>query len=216
MSDVFISYRRADAGWAGRLLERLEDRFDVFFDTEDIDSGDIFPERIESALAACRVCCVAIGPEWGRPRQLRRLADARDWVRHEIVGVLGRPGVRVIPLLLGGAALPEETALPEPLRPLLQRNAYILSHDKWKSDCDELIRRMEGWLSTQAPEGAARGEPPPVLPFLCDRVPQEDGLADLLAEQGHRHPVCVVHGYLLEAHEGFLDRLRHRQFLGKR
>ena len=66
MSDVFISYCRADAGWAGRLLECLEDRFDVFFDTEDIAGGDISPERIEPALAACRVCCVAIGPEWGR------------------------------------------------------------------------------------------------------------------------------------------------------
>lgn len=66
MSDVFISYRRADAGWAGRLLKCLEERFDVFFDTEDIDSGDLFPQRSESALlqgvpAARRQACDSTG-----------------------------------------------------------------------------------------------------------------------------------------------------------
>ena len=213
MSDVFISYRRADAGWARSLHDSLKARFPVFFDVEGIDAGDVFPEEIASALDECRVCCVLIGPEWVTPRQMHRLADEGDWVRREILTALNRQGVRVVPLLVGGAGLPRQEDLPEALRPLLARNVFTLSHEKWASDCAELIRRMAGWLSTQAIETANRGDPPPVLPFLCDRVPQEEGLEDWIASVGHRHPVCIVHGYMLEAHEGFLDRLNHRRYL---
>ncbi len=213
MSDIFISYRRADAGWAGRLAQTLDERFDVFFDTEDIEAGDDFPADLQDALDACRVCCVVIGPEWVRPQQLARLAGERDWVRHELLTVLGRQRVKVVPLLLGGAQLPDETALPEPLRPLLRRNAFSITHEKWDSDCQALARQLERWLSGQALERAAREALPPVLPYLCDRVPQEEGLAERMETLAHRHPVFILPGHMWESHDGFLDRLKYRGYL---
>lgn len=213
MGDIFISYRRADAGWAGRLARTLDERFDVFFDTEDIEAGDDFPTELQAALDACRVCCVVIGPEWVKPHQLARLAGERDWVRHELLTVLARQRVRVVPLLLGGAQLPDDAALPEPLRPLLRRNAFTLTHEKWDSDCQALIRQLERWLSGQAQERGAREVLPPVLPYLCDRVPQEEGLAEKMETLGHRHPVFVLPGHMWESHDGFLERLKYRGYL---
>ena len=64
MSDLFISYRRDDGGWARGLFAALKADFDVFLDTnrDNIDYGDNFPQKISEALADCRFCLVLMGP----------------------------------------------------------------------------------------------------------------------------------------------------------
>jgi hypothetical protein len=217
MAAVFLSYRRAtgraDIAWVRLLHRSLADSFDVFFDRHGIEYGDDFPNEIAEALGDCQVFFPVIGPEWVRLRQLKRLAKETDWVRREILTVLGNARVRVIPLLVGGAALPDAADLPEVLHPLLRRNAISMSAEKWDSDCQDLARHMQGWLSVQATQSAARQTLPPVLPYLCDRVPQEESLADRVQAAGHRHPLCILHGHRLESHDGFLDRLKHKGFL---
>lgn len=218
MSDIFISYRRGDGGWAGRLRETLDGHFDVYFDTDrrSNDYGDDFPAGIEDALATCRVVLAVIGPEWNKPKALKRLADATDWVRRELTTALGRPTVRVVPVLVGDAARPAEEKLPPELRPLVTRkNECVLTHTKWTSDCDELVARMRTWLSGPAFVAAARRAIPAVLPYLCDRVAQEEALVDLVHSAGTAGNVLVfvVHGHKWESHDGFLQRLRHRRVL---
>ena len=134
---IFISYRRTDSVWAvDQLDERLKQAFGaetVFRDASSIAAGDVFPEDIRRALAEARVGLVVIGPSWlnamGEPKEgqsRRRLDDPTDWVRLEIETLLGREGVAVVPLLLGGTSVPKAEELPPSLRKLPERNGMSL------------------------------------------------------------------------------------------
>src|SRR5271170_5713720 len=122
---IFISYRREDSdGYAISLKDRLDRSFpkQVFKDIDAIEPGADFVEAIEKALRSCEVAIVIIGKRWltvvdklGR----RRLDDPGDFLRHEVATVLKR-GVRVIPVLVDGAEMPQED-LPRGLGPLKRR-----------------------------------------------------------------------------------------------
>jgi hypothetical protein len=65
---IFVGYRRQDSSHlAGRLYDRLADRFGedhVFMDVDTIDLGVDFAEQITSAVTACKVLLAVIGPGW--------------------------------------------------------------------------------------------------------------------------------------------------------
>jgi hypothetical protein len=65
---VFVSYRRLEgSGFAGRLADRLSDRFgveQVFMDVQKIEPGMDFAEAISCAVDACVVLVAVIGPGW--------------------------------------------------------------------------------------------------------------------------------------------------------
>ena len=113
MSTIFISYRRADAGGhAGRVFDRLRHWFDpeaVFYDLDGIDIGDTFPARIQGGIEGAAVVLVLIGPDW--LAEINRRADQPgvDFVRREVELALVRQtqGALVLPVLMGGAAMPE-------------------------------------------------------------------------------------------------------------
>ncbi len=149
MSGVFISYRRADAqGWAGRLGADLGQAFgDVarFFDLASIAPGADFVLAIEKAMADAAAVLVLIGPRWLDLRNeqgARRLDAPDDVVAHEIRQALTL-AVPVIPVLLGGATMPDAAALPEPLRALARRNAIELSDTRWPHDLERLLAALE-------------------------------------------------------------------------
>lgn len=64
MTRVFIGYRRNDvAAQAGRVADRLRahpSAPEVFHDTAEIRPGDVWKERIDSALAQCDVMLGAV------------------------------------------------------------------------------------------------------------------------------------------------------------
>lgn len=145
MADIFISYRREDSqGWVGRLAQALRERFpqaQVFHDITTIQPGEDFIVAIGRTLSSCKVFLAVIGPRWlgaQTAEGLRRLDDPDDYVRIEIATALARP-ILVVPLLLGGAAMPKATALPEPLQPLAHRQAHELSDKRWDYDCWQLL-----------------------------------------------------------------------------
>ena len=163
MSGVFLSYRRADAqGWAGRLGAELADAFgDVarFFDLASIAPGADFRRAIEQAVAQADAVLVLIGPRWADARDAQdrpRLEQADDLVAAEVAHAVTLP-VPVIPVLLGGAAMPAEAALPPPLRALCGRNAFELSDARWAFDRDRLFAALEAGtpLRRRAPSAAA-------------------------------------------------------------
>jgi hypothetical protein len=216
MADIFISYRRNDAGWAGTwIADQLEQDYDVFFDRNDIDYGDRFPATIAQALQQCRVCLAVIGPEWDSTENLKRLSQDKDWVRQEIQTVLDRPGVRTVPVLLDRDNLPPEETIPEKLRGLLLSEALPFSNKKRDSDLDLLKKKLDVWLTGGSYQAAARRPLPPVVPQLCNRVAQVDRLVELFSEDppAARTPVIILHGHRWEEHLGFIDRLRHRQLM---
>lgn len=149
MSGIFISYRRADAqGWAGRLGADLAQAFgDVayFFDLASIPPGADFIVEIERAVASADAVLVLIGPRWLDLRDnhnMRRLGDPTDVVAAEVSLALMRP-VPVIPVLLGGIAMPGMAELPEKLQSLARRNAFELSDSRWEHDRDRLFAALE-------------------------------------------------------------------------
>ena len=149
MKGVFVSYRRADAqGWAGRLGADLAASFgDVarFFDLASIPPGADFLIEIKASLADAAAVLVLIGPRWLELRDdqgRRRLDDPDDVVAAEVAQALAL-AVPVIPVLLGGAAMPAPAALPERLRALARRNAIELSDSRWEHDRDRLFAALE-------------------------------------------------------------------------
>jgi TIR domain/WD domain, G-beta repeat len=146
---VFISYRREEAaGHAGRLRDRLIARFgenQVFMDVDAIEPGLDFAEEIAAAVESCQILLAVIGKEWlaasdneGR----RRLDDPDDLVRLEIEAALKR-NTRVIPVLVGGAAMPRRKDLPDPVGSLARRHAHELSHSRFDYDAEQLLEIIE-------------------------------------------------------------------------
>jgi hypothetical protein len=146
MPTVFLSYRRADsAAWCERLSNHLSLRFGddiVFRDVDDLQPGMRWRREIDSALRGATVVLVLIGPQWFTARQRRRLADPKDVLRQEISAALSSRRRKVVPVLLGGASLPDSTALPPPLRPLCEWQACPLRDRQWRRDVEALVERL--------------------------------------------------------------------------
>jgi hypothetical protein len=153
MSGVFISYRRSDSGgYAGRIFDRLRQDFgedQVFRDIDTIPGGARFRDEIAKHLKMCNIVLVIIGPSWldaldetGR----RRLDDPEDWVRIEVSSALSHK-VSVIPVTVGGAALPAAKDLPEDLRSLVQyQRRDLRDGDTWNNDLQLLVRSVANEL----------------------------------------------------------------------
>ena len=148
MTAIFLSYRRiSTSGYAGRLADSLEKHFgegSVFQDIEAIAPGSNFTQAIDAAIARCQVLLVLIGDTWltergsdGSPR----LSDPADFVRLEVAAGL-RSGMPVIPVLVRGARMPAESALPDDLKPLVRLQAMELSDTRWDHDIERLANVM--------------------------------------------------------------------------
>jgi hypothetical protein len=72
----------------------------------------------------------------------RRLDDPKDFVRIEIEAALSR-GVRVIPILVGGAQMPDESELPPSLAALKRRQALSLDPLDFDNDTGKLLRFLD-------------------------------------------------------------------------
>lgn len=148
---IFISYRREDSEHAvGRLADDLRERFSadnqVFLDHASIVPGSDFSDSLQQALAECAAVLVVIGPGWlgaTDKRQRRRLDLADDWVRNEVAACLGDAGVRVFPVLVGGADMPLADDLPTPLQTLARRQALPLATRHWHADVAQLVRLLQ-------------------------------------------------------------------------
>lgn len=148
-SGIFISYRRDDApAYAGRLYDQLAERFgdeNVFMDVDTIEPGADFVARIEDAVGSAAALLVVVGRGWVDAKDddgRRRLDDPEDFVRLEVASALQRD-VRVIPVLVGGAAMPESDQLPAALAGLARRNALVLSDLDWRAGMTRLLAVLE-------------------------------------------------------------------------
>ena len=143
--NIFISYRlQFDSGIAGRIYDSLSHKLrsaSVFMDVDRLHPGDDFAAALERSLAECRVLLVVIGPEWLEATSAvgsRRLLDADDFVRKEIRAGLLQRGIRVIPVLVNGALMPERSRLPEDLQELAGRQGFAVRHERFNADMESL------------------------------------------------------------------------------
>jgi hypothetical protein len=147
---IFLSYRRSDVGGhAGRLADALLQRLganSVFQDVIAIAPGQDFTVELDRALDDSDAVLAVIGPGWltaATPQGAPRLSEADDYVRLELARALNR-NVRVVPVLVGGAALPAATDLPDELRGLVHRQAVVLHDETWHQDVDGLVQSLRG------------------------------------------------------------------------
>lgn len=152
---IFVSYRRDDAAAsAGRLCDHLLRHFpreQVFFDVDNIEPGLDFVKVLDESVANCEVLLAVIGKTWISAKQegRARLANPHDFVRIELESALRRD-IRVVPVLVDGAAMPTERQLPKELRSLARRQAVSVSHASFASDIERLINVLRRHLEALA------------------------------------------------------------------
>ena len=159
---IFISYRRDDAaGYARAVNDELARCFGaerVFIDVDDINAGQPFSEIIQRSVGDSAVLLALIGKRWRGERDgaAPRLFEAGDFVRQEVAAGLAK-GLRVIPVLLDGVAMPDPAHLPPDLGALAGRNALELDNTRFAADMARLVREVRGALGEDAaPPPAAR------------------------------------------------------------
>jgi hypothetical protein len=121
-------------------------------DIDSISYGEDFVEAISRTLAECDIVLVLIGPNWlniSDPNGARHLDSPVDTVRLEVSTALDL-GRREIPVLVGGAVMPDAQLLPAPLTALSRRNAIDISDRRFNKDAQELIDTLKGLLSRAA------------------------------------------------------------------
>ena len=132
MTAVFLSHRRPDgSAYVRRLSQELAvpgGGIEIVPGLESLVPGTDVVEAIEGIVDRSDVVLAVIGPDWltdtdqhGR----RRLDLATDTVRIELATALRRPGP-VIPVLVGGAIMPQPDELPVDLSALARRTPIEL------------------------------------------------------------------------------------------
>jgi hypothetical protein len=206
LARVFISYRRSDSRWAaGRLYDRLSEalgRENVFFDVSSIEPGEDFVDRIEQMVGECDVLLAIIGPQWLSVQDKsgkRRLDNVNDLIRVEIGAALKRK-IRVVPLLVDDAEMPDPQHLPDELATLARRNAHELSFGRFHEDLESFVHVLERILAgpaaqagtekrTASPPGAKEAQAPLAteLPFTI-ALETLGGVASPLLPKGTQLP----------------------------
>lgn len=205
---IFISYRQNDSpGDCRQLCERLQQRFgdeNVFFDVHSIKLGENWWTVAREKIKSSDVLLVPIGQNWLSAKDKngrRRLDDPRDPLRREISLALEEK-IRMIPVLVERATMPEADQLPEEIREFADLNACELRHRSFSRDVDALIEDLAesadvrvlpdgggavpfttGAAARQAAGGAPRPHaadtlPPPPLPpdSAASSVPGQYGV----------------------------------------
>ena len=156
MPRVFISYRRSDsAETAARIYDSLSSRIganNIFKDIDSIDLGIDFVSAIDDAIAESDVVLSIIGPDWISAvdeNGVRRLDKPDDYVAMELKSALNQ-SKKIIPVLVRGAAMPEEDELPESLKPIKRLNAaFVRTGRDFKHDMQGLIEAIEFKLTNR-------------------------------------------------------------------
>jgi hypothetical protein len=155
MSQIFISYRKAEDGFAAVAIdERLCEHFGadrVFRDSRTIMPGVDFGPDLWRTLAHSAVLAVVVGPRWltagldGR----RRIDNPDDFVRREIALALeiDKP---VIPILLADAPQLAAEALPDNIRALASHQYVRIYPRTFEHDMRRLIEALEKILRLRA------------------------------------------------------------------
>lgn len=159
--EVFVAYRRADspahAGRVGEHLMRVFGPGQVFKDVDSLEPGEDVRDVIRRRLQTAFTMVVIIGPQW---LASDRIHDPEDLHREEIVTALKR-GIHLVPVLVGGAAMPSKDRLPPEMGELVWKQAVEVTEERWAYDIGRLTQNLEKVLAVS----------PAALRFL-EQVPE--------------------------------------------
>jgi TIR domain len=153
---IVLSYRRADtSGVAGRLFDRIRERFgapNVFMDIDSIPFGTNFRTHIRNTLTECKIVVALMGKDWVGKRLFpfqARIFNANDPIRLEMHTALTM-NVPILPVLVDGAKV-ESMRLPKELGELRELNAAPLSSGQdFDHHADRLLKAIENILEHSA------------------------------------------------------------------
>jgi hypothetical protein len=114
----------------------------VFMDIEDIVPGQNFVETIDRSIAACEIALIVVGPRWYEILRERSQEQDRDYVYHEVSSALAHK-LKIVPVLVGGAAMPREADLPSALAGLPFHQAAEVRDSTFKDDCERLAKNLQ-------------------------------------------------------------------------
>ncbi len=178
---MFINYRHDDTDAAALLLwDRLAQRYgdaNVFLDVKSLEAGTRWLEEIKSQGSRGAAVLALIGRDWLeelKKRQRLQASDPEDYVVLELELALGRWPGTVIPIVIGGASMPEAVSLPRPIRGLAAIQGVELRHASFDQDLAGLMAKLDAIESGIAdppavsvaeapagPDGNAAGAPTP-------------------------------------------------------
>jgi hypothetical protein len=118
-------------------------------DIAAINPGEDFVEVLEKAVGACDVLIAVIGKHWldiTDKAGKRRLDNPNDFVRIEVATALRR-NIRIIPVLVDDAQMPNASDLPDDLAKLARRSALEISEKRFRHDTEQLIAGVEKALN---------------------------------------------------------------------
>jgi hypothetical protein len=117
----------------------------------------------------------------------RRLEDPTDFVRLETASALRRD-IPVVPVLVHGARMPRAEQLPEDLTELAYRNGVELSHARWDSDVQILVKALSPYVeSSQKSANRVEAANVPQSPTPVDR-----GLSSTARPTRKRLPTLIA------------------------
>jgi TIR domain len=203
---IFLSYRRDDAeGEAGRLFDDLTSEFGtdrVFMDVAGIEPGRDFRKVIDQNVASCGVLLAMMGKGWIDAKDdagRRRLDDPVDFVRLETASALRRD-IPVIPVLVHGGRMPRSEQLPEDLKDLAYRNAVELTHARWDSDVQVLMKALRPHVSRAGEEPGATGTDTVLdRPSAKSTVPASEGVGGTSSAAPARPTKKIWRGLIVAA-----------------
>jgi hypothetical protein len=162
---LFISYRRADTHVWGRLimeyLTKAIPGVEVLLDVVSSVPGDVFPEAIERNVRRADLVLALIGKEWLREVQDRDALSRNDYMRAELRFAIDSK-VRIIPLLVDGAFMPQDSELPEDIRPVARLHAVNMSNETLDRDAPYLVETIRKMLEMKKKAKAVKALPPVV------------------------------------------------------
>lgn len=159
----FISYRRQDTAPIALLLKNeIEKRLQfvrVSVDVEEMQPGDVFPDRLRQLIDGAHATIVLIGKQW-MPRRGEPLPSATtDWVEEELVysnaapialheaDRFAQPGRILIPLFADCARDFNQFDLPARLQFLTGLHSEHIDYAGWPSAIGPLLDRLAVKLS---------------------------------------------------------------------
>jgi TIR domain. len=215
--EVFYSYAHEDEEFRKQLEIRLKglQRRNLIktWDDRKIIPGEQWKNKIDDALERAQLVLLLISDDFIASEYCYSIEMARAIERHNA------GEVRVIPIILRPCDWQELEfgkfqALPDQGRPVTK---YKLRDDAYLNITRGIERAIKGEMEAETNHketDKARPPIPPLLPYLCDRSPQEETLEETLAplvdETLSRPFLCLIYGSEYECHDKFRERLQER------
>ena len=165
MPRILISYRRSDAdAIAGRIHDRLSAYYgddSVFMDIDSIPFATDFRDHIQKEMHKADVVLAIVGPQWlGAKRGRRyRIEEETDPVRIEIESAF-KLGIPLMPILVGGARMPQPSELPPSLEKFPFINAPSVDSGRdFRLHIDRVMRSIDAQFGGPKPSGDTAVKP---------------------------------------------------------